>query len=191
MYVVPRVLVIIATLLVSVASADTGPTYESFKAGTLTGKVLVEWLEAEKYLFVPDNQSPLSFTRSNGDKIVPARLLTDGSSIPRDLWILRNYTVGGYGPAFIIHDWLFEMHHCKLDGWEKYDYGIAATVVAEVMKTLMETKKVSVAPINVMAIYTASDSDAAKELWDNGKCEPPPVGLAGTRPITEYKLSYD
>jgi hypothetical protein len=165
-------------------------SYEDFKVGQLTGKLIVQWWEPDKFIFIPDRNGPLTFKRSNGDVIVPGRMFTDGGSIPRGLWIFRNYSPWGYAPAFVVHDWLFEMHHCKLPGDEKYNYQIAADVMAEVMKTMMETKLVDKAPLTLDAMHAAVNSSIAEGYWDNGKCTPPPAGFADKKPIVEFEISF-
>lgn len=167
-----------------------GASYEDFQVGSLKGKLIVQWWEPDKFVFLPDKDDPLTFKRSDGATITPGRMFTDGGSIPRPLWIFRQYSPWGYAPAFIVHDWLFHMKHCGLPGNDKYNYEIAATVMAEVMKTMMETKKVDVAKLTLLAMYEAVDSSIAKTYWDNGKCELPPTGLATKKPLYEFKLSF-
>lgn len=168
-----------------------GASYEEFHAGSLKGKLIVQWWEPDKFVFLPDKDNPLTFKRSNGETITPGRMFTDGGSIPRGLWIFRNYSPWGYAPAFIVHDWLFEMKHCGLPGNEKYNHEIAATVMAEVMKTMMETRQVGVAKLTLLAMYEAVDSDIAKTYWDTGKCVPPPAGFAARKPFYEFELSFE
>jgi hypothetical protein len=178
-------------ILLPFASAAKAATYESFQIGKLEGKLIVQWIEPDLFIFLPDNAKPLSFTRSTGEKITPGRMLTDGGSIPRPLWILRSYSPWGYAPAFIVHDWLFNMKHCELSGYDKYTYEDAASVLAEVMKTMMETKKVEVDKLTLVSMYAAVSSFIAKDLWDNGKCTPPPAGLRPKKPIMEYELNFE
>jgi hypothetical protein len=166
-------------------------TYDSFRAGTLSGKLIVQWIEPDKFIFLPDKDVPLTFVRSNGDKIVPGRMVTDGGSIPRPLWILRSYSPWGYAPAFIIHDWLFAMKQCRLDGYARYDHEQAATVLAEVMKTMMELKKVETDRLTLLSMYAAVNSSIAEDLWNSGPCLPVPAGLSDRKPIAEFELSFE
>ena len=62
------------------------------KAGKLEGKLIVQWLEPDKFLFVPDATSPLKFTRASGEVVQPQRLMTDGGTIPRPMWVSRSYS---------------------------------------------------------------------------------------------------
>lgn len=186
-----RFCVLIIPFAVAVPTGTaTGASYKDFKVGSLKGKLIVQWWEPDKFVFLPDKDDPLTFKRGNGDTITPGRMLTDFGTIPRPLWIFRNYSPWGYAPAFIVHDWLFHMKHCGIPGNEKYDHDIAATVMAEVMKTMMESGKVEVAKSTVYAMYEAVDSRYGKSYWDNGKCELPPTGFANKTPLYEFKLSF-
>src|SRR5262245_53900835 len=107
------ILVTVLFLLgVAVVSPVEAGIYQKLKVGKLEGKVTVQWLEPNVFLFIPDAERPLTFTRSNGEKIQPGRLITDGGSIPRPMWVFRNYSPWGYAPAFIVHDWIFYTKHC-------------------------------------------------------------------------------
>jgi hypothetical protein len=101
---------ILSSCLIILASgcATIGHTYNKVTPGDLKGKLTVRWVEPDVFLFIPDHSDPLVFTRHNGERISPGRMLTDGGSIPRPLWILRSYSPWGYAPAFVVHDWLYE-----------------------------------------------------------------------------------
>lgn len=184
---VVRTMLLSATLLL----AGCGTVmYERVPQGQLQGKILVQWIEPDVFVFIPDRQQPFRFRRSTGEVIQPGRMLTDGGSIPRPLWILRNYSPWGYTPAFIVHDWLFEMKHCGLPGIERYDHREAAEVLAEVMKTMMESGKVDVDKPTLNSMYLAVASPIAEASWNNGKCVPPPDVNIFRRPIREFELVF-
>jgi Protein of unknown function (DUF1353) len=164
----------IILLLLYVSLKDSvGASYTNFKSGTLKGKLIVQWQEPDKFIFLPDKTNPLTFERSNGDIITPGRMITDGGSIPRPLWILRSYSPWGYAPAFIIHDWLFVMKHCAIAGHVNYDHKVAAQIMAETMKTMMEKNKVPQDKLTLLSMHAAVSSDIAKKHWDAGQCTPP------------------
>lgn len=164
-------------------------TYSSTPVGKLEGRLLVEWVEPDKFIFTPDAQRPLTFTRSNGVRIQPERMYTDGGSIPRPLWILRNYSPWGYAPAFILHDWLFEMQHCKKAGFDRFSFPDGAAVLAEVMKTMMESGKAERDELTLNSMYHAVLSPIARKHWDEGSCFPPPIERSGP-PIRIYVLDF-
>lgn len=141
------------------------------RAGKLEGKLIVQWLEPDKFRFLPDTNSPLRFTRSSGTVIQPHELVTDGGTIPRALWVKRNYSPWGYAPAFIIHDWLFEMKRCNLADNPAGDYREAAVIMAEVMKTMAEAGSAPLDTVTLVSMHAAVTSNVAREYWESGLCE--------------------
>jgi hypothetical protein len=167
--------------------------YGDTQAGTrLSGSLRVEWRKPNRFLFVPDESDPLTFVRHDGSTIVPETMWTDGGSIPRPFWVLKNFSPWGYGPAFIVHDWLFHMHRCRLPGWEGFDVKIAAQVMSEVMKTLMETPGFDYGDKQtVYSMYLAVQTPAAASAW-NGQCNPPSILANGilSPPDAVFEIRY-
>lgn len=158
--------------------------YNGTDTGKLKGKLVVEWLGQDRFLFVPDATEPLIFTRENKEEIRPQRMYTDGGSIPPALRAIKTYSPWGYAPAFIVHDWLFAMKQCKIPGYEKYDLDKAATIMAEVIKTLMEDKDNRFGGPRKLAHYSMYEgvrSPVARKYWDEGTCDTPsgPKSMAG------------
>jgi hypothetical protein len=178
-----------AVLALGASTPSSADTYADLQAGTLTGALIVQWLEPDVFLFLPDADRPLKFTRSNGDIITPGRMLTDGGSIPRPVWALRNYSPWGYAPAFIVHDWLFHIKQCKLENHADYDLQKAGIVMGEVIKTLMESGTTDKDPFTVNVMVTAVTSIFAQGAWDNGDCivAPPAFDAA---PLMEYVIDF-
>lgn len=148
--------------------------YDGTDTGELKGKLVVEWIDQDKFLFLPDPNDPLVFTRKNKEVVQPGKMYTDGGSIPPALRALKSYSPWGYAPAFIVHDWLFVMKQCKIAGFEDYDLDKAATIMAEAMKTVMENPKYG-GP-NKLAHYTMYEgvrSSVARDYWDKGECDTP------------------
>ena len=164
--------------------------YDALPPGTLKGKLVVQWLEPDVFLFIPDPKSPLTFVRSTGQTITPGRMLTDGGSIPRPVWILRNYSPWGFAPAFIVHDWLFSITHCQVAGHEQYSLEESGRVMAEVMKTMIAQKRIDASGLTVTSMYMAVVSPVARHSWETGRCNPPPSGFTGT-PIRQFELNFD
>lgn len=169
------VLALVALLPTSCSDLFYGWEYDGTATGELKGRLIVEWIDQDKFIFIPDQQNPLSFKRKgDNDLIVPQRMYTDGGTIPAPLRAIRSYSPWGYAPAFIIHDWLFVMKECKVPGYEKYDLQKAATIMAEVMKTVMENPKYG-GPNKLVhySMYEAVRSKVAQDYWDTGTCETP------------------
>jgi hypothetical protein len=102
------------------------------------GGAYLEWKNQHEFVFHQNQKEPFYFERTNGQRIIPKSMYTDGGSIPRVLWGFSGYSPWEYGPAFLIHDWIFIAHHCHEPGYEHYDVNEAADVMAERMKALME-----------------------------------------------------
>jgi len=142
---------------------------ETPKNGTFSGKLYVEWIAPNEFIYSPDKDNPLTFITSEGDKITPQRMYTDGGSIPRLFWSAKNLGPWDFAPGFIIHDWLFEQHRCKKGDWKDYDLNSAAKVLAEAMKAQME-KHGKPEPVVAYAVYRAVQSQVAEKSWNEGDC---------------------
>jgi hypothetical protein len=176
--------ILMATMLAGCSAIH----YERTSPGELKGKLLVQWIGPDKFIFVPDKENPLTFKRHNNDQITPGTMYTDGGSIPRPLWAFRGYSPWGYAPAFIIHDWLFEMHHCQLPGHEKYSVDEAAWIMSEIMKTMME--RYGVDKFTLYTMFEAVNSPVAANLWENGKCTEPRMFALGFEPKAQYVIEF-
>jgi hypothetical protein len=153
--------------------------YANVPKGEIGGRLTLEWIGADKFIYRPDAQEPFYFRRGNGELIQPKRMFTDGGSIPRPLWALRGYSPWGFGPAFVAHDWIFDAHHCGLPEVKSHTVFSAADVLSEVMKTLMEATNPQVlkSPSLLYTIDAAVRTPIAEKLWNEGKCEVPPPEL--------------
>ena len=87
----------------------------------------------------------------------------------------------GYAPAFVIHDWIFHMKNCQLGGHQNYDLKIAGTVMAEAIKTMMETGKTEKDALTVDLMFRAVTSPIAQNYWENGRCTNAPRHLRESR----------
>jgi hypothetical protein len=165
--------------------------YNHTTKGTLTGKVIVEWYKPNLFKYIPDATQPLMFLRSNGDSIQPQAMITDGGSIPRVFWVFKNYSPWGYGPAFVVHDWLFRIKNCNLTGHPNYSLKDAATVMSEIMKTLMETPEFDYGSKGSMYLmYEAVQTPPAQDAWDHGTCEEERLLTLPTAPDATFTLDF-
>ena len=157
--------------------------YQRTQTGKIAGKLILEWIDQDKFRFISDSGDPLRFVRANNQVIQPNDMYTDGGSIPTPLRAIKSYSPWGYAPAFIIHDWLFVMKQCKLPGHEQWDHLKAADVFAEVMKTIMEDERFG-GPRKLIhySMYEAVRTDIAKDYWDKGACELPGGFTRAARP---------
>jgi hypothetical protein len=149
--------------------------YAKTDVGTLEGKLVVEWYEPDKFVFRPDAKAPLKFTRRNGEVIQPEAFWTDGGSIPRWFWALKNYSPWGYAPSYIIHDYLFATKYCDKPPGSSHTLQSAADVISEVQKTMMESPNFNFGDkVTVYRIHLAVLSPWAANAWNNNPCMPDP-----------------
>lgn len=148
--------------------------YAKTATGKFSGKLYVEWIAPNQFIYRPDELDPLVFVTSDGRRIQPRLMYTDGGSIPRLFWSAPNFGPWDFAPGYIVHDWLFEQHHCKTDDWVDYDFNASARILAEAMKSQME-KAGQPEPVVVYTVHEAVLSPIAARLWDGGACKPPPI----------------
>jgi hypothetical protein len=174
-----RRLIVVCLLPLWLLAGCATAKYNRVRTGEVGGRLTIEWIGADQFVYRPDSKRPFYFKRANGEVIQPQSMYTDGGSIPRPLWALRGYSPWGFGPAYIAHDWLFAAHHCNLPSARGYTVDTAADVLAEVMKTLMEAPKPNVikSPFLLYTIDAAVRTPIASDLWDHGKCSTPPPAL--------------
>lgn len=147
--------------------------YAKTPTGKFSGKLDVEWIAPNQFIYRPHPADPLIYVTSDGRKIQPRTMYTDGGSIPRLFWSVPEFGPWDFAPGYIIHDWLFVQHHCKEGDWQHYDFPRSAEILAEAIKTQMEKGGTS-EPTVVWAIYEAVRTSIAERLWESGECKPPP-----------------
>jgi hypothetical protein len=166
--------------------------FEQTTEGHLEGDLIVEWRKPNSFVFIPSLENPLRFTRgNNGEVIQPDRMWTDGGSIPRPFWVFKNYSPWGYGPAFIIHDWLFHMQDCEMPGYEQYDLKTAAIVMSEVMKTLLMDPDFDYGDKSSMYLmFKAVQTEPARSAWKDRNCEIVDERVKRSRPDMVFTFSF-
>ncbi len=155
-----RLVILLVLTLVACGRVD----FENAEPGKMSGAALVMWVGSGepsrlgngKFLFVPVRNAPLTFMRSGGEDaskaitIQPEPFYTDGGSIPRVVQAFPGFAAWGYGPAYIVHDWLFVARKClntdRRDGTDTASpemkkiatltFQDSADVLAEAIRTL-------------------------------------------------------
>jgi hypothetical protein len=173
-----RLLVILAVSTVALAGCPGQRAYDSTGVGEFAGAVELRWLGADKFLFVPDENNPLRFTAPDGTVYQPQPIYTDGGSIPRIFWSVPGYSPWALGPAYVIHDWLFMAHHCQTQGYTTTSFDDSARIMAEAIKTLMETNKVHKDVRLFWSVVSAVKTPFAGNIWEKGECDLPPKVFA-------------
>jgi hypothetical protein len=173
------------------------------KLGRISGPVVIMWVGENKFVYVPGrkDQSFAFETATTGRVIEPGLMYTDGGSIPRFTQAFQGFSPWGYGPAYVIHDWIFYGRHCYVDrnlpGQEFYEdatrfadvngdslkardhprykpisFDESALVLAEVIKTLVDYGQVPPRNVPAELISMAVDSPFALALWNQeGACD--------------------
>ena len=94
-------------------------------------------------------------------------MITDGGSIPRALWFVKDLSPWAYAPAFLIHDWLFDLHHCNQTG-KTFDE--VRDIMMEGVRTLMESGVCERNRLTFDLIYAGIDSFVARQVWEKPGC---------------------
>jgi len=186
-----RLLVALACVCV-LLSGCAGVTYRRTSVGEFSGQLDVRWIKPDRFIYMPNPDDPLRFVTSDRRAIVAGTMYTDGGSIPRLFWGVPGYSPWGYAPAYIVHDWLFAAHHCALPAYADVTFDDSARVLAEAIKTLMETDLAPRDATTLWAIHAAVQTPIAKKLWDApDHCDRPAHPAAESQPIGELVLRID
>ena len=173
------IVALLSTLLLGACAIS----YGAVGLGRLGGRVVVMWVGADNFLYIPAPKAGTFFfeTARSGNVIAPGIMYTDGGSIPRIARGLQGFSPWGFGPAYVVHDWIFYAHHCVVDGeylgrFSEYEKRItfdeSALILAEVIKTLVDYGQVSENAFATDIISNAVDGAVARALWDaKGACE--------------------
>src|SRR5438128_1100060 len=80
--------------------------YQRTPTGKFEGKLYLEWIEPNYFVYRPDAADPLVYTAADGTLVRPALMYTDGGSVPRPFWSIPQLGPWDFGPGYIVHDWL-------------------------------------------------------------------------------------
>ena len=97
----------VAVTLSAAALAGCATLAQPGPGGRLKGKLIVQWVGENRFAYLPDPKDPLTFVTTDNRAIIPQPMYTDGGSIPPILQPIPGFSPWGYGPAYIVHDWLF------------------------------------------------------------------------------------
>ncbi|MEM1287563.1 MAG: hypothetical protein AAGH60_04350 [Pseudomonadota bacterium] len=167
--------------------------FENAPEGEFDGTLFVMWVGEGgssgdgAFVFVPNPRDPLIFRRSvDGTvrEIRPQLMYTDGGSIPKLGQVFEGLSPWGYAPAYMVHDWLFAANQCLTDGLaneeemkiEGMSFQESADIIAEAIKTLIETNQVSRNDVAPQVISSAVAGPIARRAWEReGACRNPRV----------------
>jgi hypothetical protein len=168
------------------AASCTSLSLDDVGTGELKGRVLVEWVEEDRFVYRKTDR-PVSFKPSFlSIAIIPEDMYTDGGSVPRVFWSVPGLSPWGLGPAYIMHDWIFEVHRCGRDAppeVQNLTFEQSAQILAEVGRALVDAGLIqnNMLPQVVWAIRTRY----ARDIWERpagpDECSPPPRPVRGAR----------
>jgi hypothetical protein len=144
--------------------------YGDFPLGKFEGEPHLVWTAPDIFRHDPQKASAFRFVRKTGEVVAPGTMYTDGGSIPRPLWFVKDLSPWAYAPAFLIHDWLFDCHHC---GKTDKSFEEVRDIMMEGVRTLMESGVCERNRLTFELIYTGIDSFVARQVWDKPGCALP------------------
>lgn len=179
-------------LLTSCASLP----HDQIPDGIFDGVATVEWSGEDKFIYRPGPKAlsfQPSFWAKTTKRIVPRTMYTDGGSVPRFFWNIPGLSPWGFGPAYVIHDYIFTVHRC---GWydpdvAEIDFDKSAEVLAEVGKALIDLHYIQHDALD--AIVLAVKSPIARTLWDTPgdpikDCAHPPKSLRPSVTVATFDI---
>jgi Protein of unknown function (DUF1353) len=182
-----------AAVLAGGCAALTART-PSISGGELSGKLALAWDDGYQFVAYPIKGSELTYKLPKGHRLAgligeikPGLMFTDGGSIPRTFWSFDGLSPWEYGPAFILHDWIFSRHYC-----DKNDYPVRLDEANDILLDAMILldrqlrEKGGKRPHNteeVRQLIDAAVTKFSKNAWENGKCPKTPDDL--------YKVVYE
>jgi hypothetical protein len=180
-------------VIVSLSLAGCVSPYLLAKIGRIGGTVVTIWVGADKFVYVPgaEGQNLAFETATTGRVIAPGLMYTDGGSIPRVAQVFTGLSAWGFGPAYIVHDWIFYGRHCYVDpapahyndvarfddvngkaGSKPITFDESALILAEVIKTLVDHKQIREPGLAAELVSSGVDSPIALASWNKlGACE--------------------
>ncbi len=159
---------VIASLLVllsifALSSCATSRSYNSVNVGEFDGKLRLQWIGPDRFVYIKDTNDPFRFTRADGEVIEPETFFTDSGSLPRFLRVKKDFSPMNYAPAYIIHDWMFQELTDNAFAGKDFCIEKSALVFGEGVKTLMESDNgIPVKPGLWKILYEGARSPAAE-----------------------------
>jgi hypothetical protein len=158
---------------------------------SMKGVLLIQWSDETRFIYVSPADNPLRFTTRIGREVKPGRMYTDGGSIPRVFWSVKGFSPWGYGPAYVLHDWLYHQHRCLRDSPpNKFSFEEANEVLDDAIAFLMVTKKVDSNRLARRLIKWAVNN-FGQAAWDEScDAEPPAEAKGLVAPITVDRIEF-
>jgi len=133
--------------------------------------IRLRWVRPNWFEFIPKRANPFRFTRANGEQIEPRHMFTDGGSIPRLFRWSNDLDPWGFAPAFLLHDYEFDLHHC---GIGQKSFEDVRDMMMEAVRTLMNMGLCPSSSVVFGMLSLGIDSIVARRLWN---AQPPTCPL--------------
>lgn len=182
---VARRLIVISAMVLLAGCTAILTRQPTISGGQLRGKLSLAWDDGYRFVAYPVEGSELTYTLPKGHRLAgllgeikPQLMFTDGGSIPRSFWSFDGLSPWEYGPAFIIHDWMFNQHYCK-----KEAYPVSLDEANDILLDSMILLDMQVAerhgrrPHNkeeVRVLIDAAVNKFSQRAWNNGACPATP-----------------
>lgn len=130
--------------------------------------IRLSWAEPDIFRFIPRNTAPFAFKRASGETIVPRTFFTDGGSIPMLVRGLDpQLSPWAYGPAYLLHDWLYEVHHAAdfTGAQSPRSFEDVRDVLLEAVNTLCAMKRCVCSDATFNLLFIAINSGVARKVW--------------------------
>lgn len=142
--------------------------------GDLKGRLLIEWYRQDGFVY-RKAKDPLKFRPDLSwwpkDKfIIPKDMYTTGGSVPQIFWGIPGLSPWALGPAYIIHDWIFEVHRCP-NRWAddpevaKINYQEAALILAQIGKALIKAELIDDNMLEPV-VWAVTTRYVEQAIWD-------------------------
>jgi Protein of unknown function (DUF1353) len=186
--------------IVTITTLAGCASWINYGEGKLAGHVVVQWVAEDKFIYLKQT-NPVRFKPSfMSVEIIPDTMYTDGGSVPRIFWNIPGLSPWALGPAYIVHDWLFEVHRCRRTVPPEVadiTFEQSAQILAEVAKSLVDAGLIQ--NNRLEEIVWAIQTRYARDLWDRPatpeECTPPPstfvkgrTRLAGARTVVDFVI---
>ncbi|GGX59143.1 hypothetical protein GCM10007385_30160 [Tateyamaria omphalii] len=171
--------------------------FDAAPVGRFEGSALVVWvgpgddsaLGDGEFVYVPRPGQELTFYRGDGAEvsegnavIQPGAFYTDGGSVPRAVHWIQGFNAWAFGPAYIVHDWLFVVRKCinAKDPWglespiTNMDFQESADIMAETIKTVTEQYQIDATTGDAgRVIAPTTAGPVSYGLWNDTDCANP------------------
>jgi hypothetical protein len=157
----------------------------------MKGVLLIQWSDQTRFIYVSPADNPLRFTTRTGREVQPGRMYTDGGSIPRVFWSVKGFSPWGYGPAYVLHDWLYHQHRCRRDSPpNKFSFEETNELLDDAIAFLMVTEKVDSNRLARRLIKWGVDNFGQTAWSEPCDAEPPAEAKGLVAPITVDRIEF-